>query len=81
MYAGNNVSVVVTLGCCNEWWPDRSITNPVDLFNKPANIFVADFVWGNNILNLGKRTYSLRTDKLKLVAASTDQKNKGSLFK
>ena len=32
-------------------------------------------------MNLGNRTYSLRADKLKLIAASTDQKDKGGFSK
>lgn len=59
----------------------EQFANPIDLFNKPANVFVADFVGGHNILNLGRRTYSLRADKLKLVAASTEQEDNGNLYK
>ena len=59
----------------------EQFVNPVDLLNKPANIFVPDFVGGHNILNLSKRTYSLLADKLKRAVASTGQKINGSVFK
>ena len=59
----------------------EQFANPIELFNKPANIFVADFVGGHNIMKLGSGTYSLRADKLKLAGSSKRQKNKVPAFK
>ena len=59
----------------------EQFANPIELFNKPANIFVADFVGGHNIMKLGSGTYSLRADKLKLAGSSKRKKNKVPAFK
>ena len=59
----------------------EQFANPIELFNKPANVFVADFVGGHNIMKLGASTYSLRADKLKLIGTSKKPKNKVTSFK
>ena len=59
----------------------EQFANPIELFNKPANVFVADFVGGHNIMKLGASTYSLRADKLKLIGISKKPKNKVPSFK
>ena len=59
----------------------EQFANPIELFNKPANVFVADFVGGHNIMKLGASTYSLRADKLKLIGTSKKPKNKAPSFK
>lgn len=59
----------------------EQFANPIELFNKPANVFVADFVGGHNIIKLGASTYSLRADKLKLIGTSKKPKNKVPSFK
>jgi len=59
----------------------EQFANPIELFNKPTNVFVADFVGGHNILQLGASTYSLRADKLKLIGISKKQKIKDNSFK
>ena len=59
----------------------EQFANPIELFNKPANVFVADFVGGHNIMKLGASTYSLRADKLKLIGTSKKPKNKVPSFK
>ena len=59
----------------------EQFANPIELFNKPANVFVADFVGGHNIMKLGASTYSLRADKLKLIGTSKKPKNKDPSFK
>ena len=59
----------------------EQFANPIELFNKPANVFVADFVGGHNIMKLGASTYSLRADKLKLISTSKKPKNKVPSFK
>ena len=59
----------------------EQFASPIELFNKPANVFVADFVGGHNIMKLGASTYSLRADKLKLIGTSKKPKNKAPSFK
>ena len=59
----------------------EQFANPIELFNKPANVFVADFVGGHNIMKLGASTYSLRADKLKLIGTSKKPNNKVPSFK
>ena len=59
----------------------EQFANPIELFNKPANVFVVDFVGGHNIMKLGASTYSLRADKLKLIGTSKKPKNKVPSFK
>ena len=59
----------------------EQFANPIELFNQPANVFVADFVGGHNIMKLGASTYSLRADKLKLIGTSKKPKNKVPSFK
>ena len=59
----------------------EQFANPIELFNKPSNVFVADFVGGHNIMKLGASTYSLRADKLKLIGTSKKPKNKVPSFK
>jgi putative spermidine/putrescine transport system ATP-binding protein len=59
----------------------EQFANPIDLFNKPTNVFVADFVGGHNIMKSGAGIYSLRADKLKLIGASKKQKSNDPSFK
>ena len=59
----------------------EQFANPIELFNKPANVFVADFVGGHNIIKLGASTYSLRADRLKLIGTSHKHKSKNTSFK
>ena len=59
----------------------EQFANPIELFNKPANVFVADFVGGHNIMKLGASSYSLRADKLKLIGTSKKPRNKVPSFK
>ena len=59
----------------------EQFANPTELFNKPANVFVADFVGGHNIMKLGASSYSLRADKLKLIGTSKKPRNKVPSFK
>ncbi len=58
----------------------EQFASPIDLFNKPINVFVADFVGGHNILEFDNSIYSLRTDKLTLSKIKKDQKNYSSKF-
>ena len=44
---------------------------PIKLFNEPINMFVADFVGGHNIVNLGGQNFCIRTDKILISEAET----------
>jgi putative spermidine/putrescine transport system ATP-binding protein len=72
---------LATIGVVMKEGRIEQFANPIELFNKPANVFVADFVGGHNIMNLGASTYSLRADKLKLSGTSKKPKNKVPSFK
>ena len=59
----------------------EQFASPIDLFNRPINVFVADFVGGHNILEVDDCIYSLRTDKLILSKITNGQKTGNSAFK
>ena len=59
----------------------EQFASPIDLFNRPINVFVADFVGGHNILEVDACIYSLRTDKLTLSEIKNGQKTRNSPFK
>ena len=52
----------------------EQFASPINLFNKPVNVFVADFVGGHNILEFDDYTYSLRTDRLTISELGKGQK-------
>ena len=58
----------------------EQFASPINLFNKPVNVFVADFVGGHNILKFDDYTYSLRTDKLVVSKLEKGQKKNKSTY-
>ena len=58
----------------------EQFASPINLFNKPVNVFVADFVGGHNILEFDDYTYSLRTDKLTISGLEKGQKKNKSTY-
>ena len=58
----------------------EQFASPINLFNKPVNVFVADFVGGHNILEFDDYTYSLRTDKLTISELEKGQKKSKSTY-
>ena len=58
----------------------EQFASPINLFNKPVNVFVADFVGGHNILEFDDYTYSLRTDKLTISELEIGQKKSKSTY-
>ena len=58
----------------------EQFASPINLFNKPVNVFVADFVGGHNILEFEEYTYSLRTDKLTISELGKGQKKSKSTY-
>ena len=59
----------------------EQFASPIDLFNRPINVFVADFVGGHNILEVDDCIYSLRTDKLILSEIKNGQRTGNPEFK
>ena len=58
----------------------EQFASPINLFNKPVNVFVADFVGGHNILEFDDYTYSLRTDRLTISELGKGQKKSKSTY-
>ena len=58
----------------------EQFASPINLFNKPVNVFVADFVGGHNILEFDDYTYSLRTDRLTVSELGKGQKKSKSTY-
>ena len=58
----------------------EQFASPINLFNKPVNVFVADFVGGHNILEFDDYTYSLRTDRLTISELEKGQKKSKSTY-
>ena len=58
----------------------EQFASPINLFNRPVNVFVADFVGGHNILEFDDYTYSLRTDKLTISGLEKGQKKNKSTY-
>ena len=58
----------------------EQFASPINLFNRPVNVFVADFVGGHNILEFDDYTYSLRTDKLIISGLEKGQKKNKSTY-
>ena len=54
---------------------------PIKLFNEPINTFVADFVGGHNIVNLGGQNFCIRTDKILISEAETPLENSPTSYK
>ena len=53
----------------------EQIDNPLTIFNKPKSAFVSEFVGGHNIISIGKKLFSLRTDNIILEHISSKIKN------
>jgi putative spermidine/putrescine transport system ATP-binding protein len=45
--------------------------SPREVFNQPATAFVADFMGGHNVVDLGGQTWAIRADRLALWADGT----------
>jgi putative spermidine/putrescine transport system ATP-binding protein len=48
------------------------VGTPREVFNAPANEFVARFMGGHNVIRTGSRTIAVRSDKLKLIAVNSE---------
>ena len=55
--------------------------NPLTIYNKPKSAFVSEFVGGHNIISLGKKIFSLRTDNILLEHTNSKTKNNSKKMK
>ena len=45
----------------------EQVGNPYEVFNKPKNEFIANFVGGHNVISKSKKFYSIRMDHIKII--------------
>ena len=41
--------------------------SPMEIFNKPRNAFVANFIGGHNVITIGPKTYAVREDRIRIA--------------
>ena len=41
--------------------------SPMEIFNKPRNAFVANFIGGHNVIAIGPKTYAVREDRIRIT--------------
>ena len=46
---------------------------PMEIFNKPRNAFVANFIGGHNVIEDGRKTYAVREDRIKITPNGSSQ--------
>ena len=46
---------------------------PMEIFNKPRNAFVANFIGGHNVIEDGPKTYAVREDRIKITPKGSRQ--------
>lgn len=46
---------------------------PMEIFNKPRNAFVANFIGGHNVIEDGRKTYAVREDRIKITPKGSSQ--------
>ena len=59
----------------------EQVDNPLTIYNKPKSAFVSEFVGGHNIVSIGKKMFSLRTDNILLEHISSKPKNNAEKMK
>jgi putative spermidine/putrescine transport system ATP-binding protein len=45
----------------------EQVGNPYEVFNKPKNEFIANFVGGHNVISKNKKFYSIRMDHIQII--------------
>ena len=45
----------------------EQVGDPYEVFNKPKNEFIANFVGGHNVISKNKKSYSIRMDHIKII--------------
>ena len=48
---------------------------PMEIFNKPSNAFVANFIGGHNVLAIGSKLFAIREDRINLTQNGNSQVN------
>ena len=48
---------------------------PMEIFNKPKNTFVANFIGGHNVLKIGTKLFAIREDRINLTPNGNSQVN------
>ena len=48
---------------------------PMEIFNKPRNAFVANFIGGHNVLAIGSKLFAIREDRINLTPNGNSQVN------
>ena len=48
---------------------------PMEVFNKPSNAFVANFIGGHNVLAIGSKLFAIREDRINLTQNGNSQVN------
>ena len=48
---------------------------PMEIFNKPSNAFVANFIGGHNVLAIGSKLFAVREDRINLTQNGNSQVN------
>ena len=46
---------------------------PMEIFNKPRNAFVANFIGGHNVITDGRKTYAVREDRISITPNGNSQ--------
>ena len=47
--------------------------SPMEIFNKPRNAFVANFIGGHNVITIGPKTYAVREDRISITPMGDSQ--------
>jgi putative spermidine/putrescine transport system ATP-binding protein len=47
----------------------------MEIFNKPSNAFVANFIGGHNVLAIGSKLFAIREDRINLTQNGNSQVN------
>ena len=48
---------------------------PMEIFNKPKNAFVANFIGGHNVLAIGSKLFAIREDRINLIPNGNSKVN------
>ena len=47
--------------------------SPMEIFNKPRNAFVANFIGGHNVITIGPKIYAVREDRIRITPMGDSQ--------
>ena len=55
----------------------EQVGDPYEVFNKPKNEFIANFVGGHNVISKNKKSYSIRMDHIRIINNKNSKDSKG----